>query len=188
MRPERFHARHDLGDLADGFLAVADHERVDEVGHGLGVEGAVATGDDDRVLRATVLGPHRDAGEVEALEHVRVDELGGEVEGDHVEARRRRGGCRPRRAAPTTGRISAVDVEPGRVGAFGERIVAFVEDLVEDLEPLVGQADLVGVGIDEEPGGEVWPVLRPEAAPLHPDVASGLLDPGQEGFHPWPEV
>ena len=153
----------------------------------LGVEGAVATGDDDRVLRATVLGPHRDAGEVEALEHVRVDELGGEAEGDHVEAAgvvvgvdREEGHRRP---AHLRGHV-----EPGRVGAFGERIVAFVEDLVEDLEPLVGQADFVGVGIDEEPGGEVWPVFRLDAPPLHPDVPSGLLDLGQEGFHPWPEV
>ena len=79
-------------------------------------------------------------------------------------------------------------VEPGRVGALGERVVAFVEDLVEDLQPLVGQADLVGVGIEEQPGGEVGPVFRPQAAPLHPDVPSGLLDLGQEGFDPWPEV
>ena len=76
-------------------------------------------------------------------------------------------------------RISRVDVEPGRVGAFGDRVVALVEDLVEDLEPLVGQPDLVGVGVDEEPGEVGGPVLRPEAAPLHPDVASRLLDPGQ---------
>ncbi len=33
VRPARFHAPDDLGDLADGLLAVADHERVDEVGH-----------------------------------------------------------------------------------------------------------------------------------------------------------
>ena len=139
------------------------------------------------MLGATVLGSDRDAGEVEALEHVGVHELGGEPEGHHVEAagvvvgvdREQR-----HRGAPHLGR----HVQPGRVGAFGERIVAFVEDLVQDLEPLVGQADLVGVGIDEEPGGEVWPMLRPEAPPLHPDVPSGLLDPGQEGFHPWPEV
>jgi hypothetical protein len=79
-------------------------------------------------------------------------------------------------------------VEPRRVGALGQGVVAFVEDLVQDLEPLVRQPDLVGVGIDEEPGGEVRTVLRLEAPPLHPDVATGLLDPGQEGLHPWPQV
>ena len=45
-----------------------------------------------------------------------------------------------------------LEVEPRRVGALGRRVVALVEDLVEDLEPLVGQADLVGVGVDEQPG------------------------------------
>ena len=179
--------RDDLGDLADRFLAVADHERVDEIGHRLGIERAVPTGHDDRVLGATVLGPNRDAGQIEALEHVRVHELGGEPERHQVEAAGVVVGVDREewhRGAPHLGR----HVQPGRVGAFGERIVAFVEDLVQDLEPLVGQADLVGVGIDEEPGGEIGPMLRPEAPPLHPDVPSGLLDLGQEGFHPWPEV
>ena len=74
-----------LGDLADRLLAVADDERVDEVGHRLGVERAVAADDHERVLGTALLGPHRHAGEVEALEHVRVDELGGEAEGEHVE-------------------------------------------------------------------------------------------------------
>ena len=178
VRPERFHAPTTSVISPTGFLAVADHERVDEVGHGLGVERAVPTGDDERVLGAAVLGPHRDAGEVEALEHVRVHELGGEAEGEHVEVagvvvgvdREERHARRPH---------LGVHVDPGRVGALGDRVVAFVEDLVEDLEPLVGQPDLVGIGIDEEPGGAGRPVLRPEAAPLHPDVASRLLDPGQ---------
>ena len=31
-------------------------------------------------------------------------------------------------------------------------------------------------------------MLRTEAPPLHPDVATGLLDPCQEGLHPWPQV
>ena len=82
---ERFHAADHLGDLAHRLLAVADHERVDEVGHGLGVERAVPADDHERVLGPAVLGPHGHAGEVEALEHVGVHELGGEAEGDHVE-------------------------------------------------------------------------------------------------------
>ena len=107
MRPERFHAADHLGDLADRLFAVADHEGVDEVGHGLGVERAVPTDDHERVLGAAVLGPHRHAGEVEALEHVGVHELGGEAEGEHVEVAGRRGGCRPRTAARRAARISA---------------------------------------------------------------------------------
>ena len=137
VRPERFHAADDLGDLADGFLAVADHERVDEVGHRLRVERAVAADDDERVLRAALLGPHRDPGEVEALQHVGVDELGGESEGEHVEVARVVVGV-DREERHARGPHLGVHVDPRRVGAFGHRVVTFVEDLVEDLEPLVG--------------------------------------------------
>ena len=58
----------------------------------------------------------------------------------------------------------AGEVEPGRVGALGDGVGAFVEDLVEDLEPLVGQPDLVGVGVDEQPGDRIGSVDRHAAA------------------------
>ena len=176
----------DLGDLADGLLAVADHEGVDEVGHGLGVERAVAPGDHDGVLGPAVLTPHRHAGEVEALQHVRVHQLGGEAEGEHVELARVVVGV-DREQRDTLGAHGRVHVEPGRVGALGQGVVTFVEDLVEDLEALVGEPDLVRVGVHEEPGDCRRPMLRPDAPPLHPDVPSRLLDPGQEGLHPRPQ-
>ena len=128
----------DLGDLADRLLAVADDEGVDEVGHGLGVERAVAADDHERVLGAAVLGPHRHAGEVEALEDVGVDELGGEAEGEDVEVAGVVVGVDREERDALGARISRVHVEPRRVGAFGHRVVTFVQDLVEDLEPLVG--------------------------------------------------
>ena len=90
-----------LGDLAHRLLAVADHEGVDEVGHRLGVEGAVPTDDHERVLGPAVLGPDGHPGQVEALEHVGVHELGGEAEGDHVEV---------------TGRVVGVDGEQRHAG------------------------------------------------------------------------
>ena len=51
------------------------------------------------------------------------------------------------------------EVDPRRVGPFGRRVIAFVENLVEDLEALVGQADLVGVGVDEQPRDLVRPMF-----------------------------
>ena len=48
-------------------------------------------------------------------------------------------------------RISCLEVGPHRVGALGEDPVALVEHLVEDLHALVGQADLVGVGVHQRP-------------------------------------
>ena len=66
----------DLGDLADRLLAVTDDERVDEVRQRLGIERAVTTGEHQRVLVAAGLGPNRDPAEIEAVQEVRVDELG----------------------------------------------------------------------------------------------------------------
>ena len=72
----------DLGDLADHLFAVADDEDVDEVGQGLGVERAVTAGHDQRVLRAPVGGPYGHTRQIDAVEDVGVDELGGDVEGE----------------------------------------------------------------------------------------------------------
>ena len=74
-----------LGDLADHLLAVAQHDEVEEVGEGLGVVGAVASGADQRVGAGPASCVQRDAGQVEAVQDVRVDELCRKVEGDDVE-------------------------------------------------------------------------------------------------------
>ena len=68
-----------------GSFAVTDDERVDEVGERLGVEGAVAAGDDERGVVPGRCSAHRDPGEVDAVQHVGVDELGRQVEGEDVE-------------------------------------------------------------------------------------------------------
>ena len=77
--------RDECGDHEDRLLAVADDRGVDEVGDRLGVEGRVATGDDDRVAVDAVAGVQRDAGEVEGGEQVGVAELGRERHPEDVE-------------------------------------------------------------------------------------------------------
>ena len=81
-----------------------------------------------------------------------------------------------------------LEVDPRRVGALGDGVVALVDDLVEDLETLVGQADLVGVGVDEQPGHLPGRVLGGDGAVLAPDVAGRFLHLGQEWFEPRPEA
>jgi hypothetical protein len=44
-----------------------------------------------------------------------------------------------------------LEVAPGGVRPLGDGVVALVEDLVEDLQALVGKADLVGVGVGQQP-------------------------------------
>ncbi len=80
-----------------------------------------------------------------------------------------------------------IEVAPRRVRAFGDGVVALVQDLVEDLQPLVGQADLVGVGVSEQPRHPVFVVPGGCGTVFAPDVSSRLLHPGQERFDPRPE-
>jgi hypothetical protein len=72
-----------------------------------------------------------------ALEHVRVHELGGQSEGDDVEVGGRVVGVDREEGNALRPHLGG-HVEPRRVGALGERVVTLVEDLVQDLEPLVG--------------------------------------------------
>ncbi len=85
-------------------------------------------------------------------------------------------------------------VDPRRVRPFGDGVGAFVEDLVEDLQSLVGEADLVGVGVEQQPGHLVRTVLGSLRALLAPDVArrlghlrQQLLNLGPKRLH-WPST
>ena len=151
---------HDIGDHEDGLLAVADDGGVDEVGDGLGVEGGVAAGDDDRMGVVAVDRVQRDPAEVERGEHVGVAELGGETEAEEVEIAQGAvtvdGELRHRMGAH-----ERLHVRPHRVGALGERVGALVEDFVQDHRALVGDADLVGVGVHQGPADRVVTADRP---------------------------
>ena len=184
--PGRLPLPHHVRDLADRFFAVTHHEQVDEVGEGLGVESAVAPGDDQQVLRDPVGGPHRHPGEVDAVEDVCVDELGRQVEGQQVEVARRAVRVH-REQGDAVSAHELLEVDPRGVRPLGDAVVALVEDLVEDLEALVGQAHLVGVGVDQQPGHPTAPVDRGAGAVLASDVAGGLLHLGQERLDPRPE-
>src|SRR6202042_1158975 len=75
----------DPGDGEHRLLAVADDDRVDEVGDRLGVERRVAAGQHDRVRGRPVRGGQRYAGQVQGGQQVGVAELGGEGDAEHVE-------------------------------------------------------------------------------------------------------
>jgi len=71
-------------------------------------------------------------------------------------------------------------VRPHRVGALGQDPVPLVEHLVEDLHALVGQPDLVGVGVHQRPPhlGALPRLLR--GVQLTADVLDRLLHRGQQ--------
>ena len=185
--PRRLPPREDLGDLADDLLAVTQHDEVEEVGDGLGVVGAVATGRDERVLGAAVSRPHGHTGQVDHVEQVRVGQLGREVEPDDVEVGGGPVGVE-REQGQAAGAQQLVEVDPRGVGALRHRIGSFVQDLVEDLQALVGQADLVGVGIREQPRHVLRCVVGPLRTVFQTDVAGGFGDLGQQGFQLGPQT
>ena len=147
----------------------------------LGVEGGVPAGDDDGVRLVAVGRVQRDPGEVERLEQVRVAELGGEADAEQVEL--------ADGPVPVDGELrdAVLAHEPGQVrpdgvGALGEGVRALVEHLVEDHQALVGQPDLVGVGIHQRPvDRDVVPRLDLRVQ-LTADVLDRLLDLGQQRF------
>ena len=128
----------------------------------------------------------RHTGQVDEVEDVRVDELGRQVEREHVEGpsgqvvldREQRDPRFPH------GRLH---VEPRGIRPLGQRVRALVQQLVEDLEALVGQPDLVGVGIDEQPRHPGGGVLRTEGTLLTADVAGRLGDALEQRFDARPE-
>ena len=146
----------------------------------------MTTDDDDRVGSFAPRGVYGNAPEVEHVQHVRVDELGREIERDHVEV---------------TGRAMRVDreernaslahqgfeVDPRRVRTLGNGVGALIQDLVQDLQPLIGQADLVHIGIREQPGDFALTVTRLDGPVLAPDVAGWFAHPRQQRFDPRPE-
>ena len=179
--------RHHLGDLGDHLLAVAEDGDVDEVGQRLGVERAVAADHHEGVGGGAASRVQRDAGEVDALEDVRVDELGRQVEGQDVERRLAGRWVSTLKSGTRCWRSSAAEVGPRAVGPLGHGVVALVEQLVEDLQALVGQADLVGVGVGEQPRHLVGGVVRRDHAVFHADVAGRLLHPRQEHLELGPD-
>ncbi|CAB4872857.1 unannotated protein [freshwater metagenome] len=79
-----------------------------------------------------------------------------------------------------------LEVGPRGVPAFRRSVVAFIEDFVKDLKSLVGQPDLVSVGVNEKPGHCIGSVDRHLRTALHTNVTSRLLNPVQERFNPRP--
>ena len=174
-------AARQIGQLDDGLLALAQHEGVDEGRERLRVEGGAAARDHDGVVLAAVARARGDARQVEHVEHVRVGQLVLQGEAEDVEFAQ---GV-ARFEAPE-GRARAahlrLHVGPGREGAFAERVLAGVEQVVEDAEAHVGHADVVGVGVGQghAHGGPV-PVLH-DGVPFAAGIAPGLAHAPQQPF------
>ena len=147
-QPFRPGAEEQVGDLEDHLLTVAEHDGVEEVGHRLGVEGAGTAAQHERVGVVPVRGPERQSRQVEHGENVGVAEFVRQGDAEHVVAAQAdpRLEGEERQPGAAQGRLH-VDIRG--VGAVRHHMLAGVEQVIEDLQPLVGHADLVEVGEDE---------------------------------------
>ena len=75
-----------IDDVVNDIFAFADHERVNERVHGLGVHGGMSTRDDDGVGLVTFYGADGNPRKVEHVERVGVERLIGQGKGNEVEA------------------------------------------------------------------------------------------------------
>jgi hypothetical protein len=137
---------------------------------------------DDRVTIAPLTRVQRYAGQVQCGEQVGVAELGGEGDAEQVEI--------TQRVVPVNSELrdallpqQRLHVRPHGIRPFGKGIPAFVDDLIQDHDALVGQGDLVGVGVHQDPAcGQLLAVgTEPTAVPvldggveLTADVLDGL--------------
>jgi hypothetical protein len=128
----------------DDLFPVADHERVDELGHGFGAERLGTAGDHQRMALVAIHRAQRHAGELEHHQHVRVLELVLEREAEHVELARGRVRIdgEERDAEPPHLRLG---VGPGCERQLARGVRPAVHDVVEDADPQVREPDLVGV-------------------------------------------
>lgn len=148
---------------------------------GSGLKAAWPPHEDDRVVDGAVGGVQRDAREVERGEHVGVAQLGGEAEAEDVE------GAHGPVAVHGELRYAVLahqllEVGPDAVGALGEDALALVEHLVEDHDALVGQADLVRVGVHQGPADVAGLPRLDGGVQLTADVLDGLLYVREQRF------
>jgi hypothetical protein len=68
-------------------------------------------------------------------------------------------------------------VDPGRVRTLSYGVGALIQNLVQDLQPLIGQADLVHIGVSEEPSHFSVAVLRNYRSIFAPDIAGWFAHP-----------
>ena len=138
-------------------------------------------GDDERLVTESICRVHRNSGEIECVEHVRVSELGREGQPEDVEI--------SHRSMTIDGELrntvfshQLLEIGPHRVGALGEHVLASVENLVQDLHTLIRGTDLVGVGVHQRPPHRgVFPVFD-DGVHLATDVLDRLADARQQRF------
>ena len=126
-------------------------------------------------------GRERDAGQVESGQQVGVAQLRGEADAEHVEGGDRAVAVHRELGDPVLAH-QLFQVRPDAVGALGQHAVRLVQHLVQDLDALVGHADLVGVRVHERPADLRGVPVANHGVQLAADVLDRLAHLGQQGL------
>jgi hypothetical protein len=145
----------------------------------LDVSSTVATRADDGVGVITIFCPNRHTSEVDAVQHVRVDEFRRQVEGNDIEVTSR-AVCINRKEWQVVLTHLGFEIGPGRIGTFSHSVVAFVQDFVQDLQALIGEADLIGIRVCQQPADHTVGVFGLDRAVLTADITGRFFHPGEQ--------
>ena len=135
---------HHVDRLQRADLAVADGESIDEVMQRFRIERARTARDDDGILPGAILAVQRDAGQIENLQDVGVAHLVLERDAQHVEAAHGRP-CLDGKERHSLLAHQIRHIHPRHEHALAERIVPFVDDIVQDAGAEVRHAHLIHI-------------------------------------------
>ena len=139
----------------------------------------MTAGEHQRIMLSPLACVQRDAGKIESVQHVGVAELGREAQSEDIEGSHRAVRVQGELRQPVAPH-QRFQVAPHRVRPLGQNPVLLVQDLVEDGDALVGQPDLVRVGIAQAPPHlDGVPVLHLRVQ-LTADVLDRLAHPSQQ--------
>ena len=133
----------------------------------------------DGVGRPSILRADRDLTQIEHVEYVGVGEFSRQVEGNDVEVLRRHMVLDAEQRNALSAHRS-FHISPRRIGPLGQGSGVLVQDLVEDLETLIGEPDLIGIGVGQQPrdrAGSMVGILGPH---LTAHITRRLLDGEQQ--------
>ena len=122
--------------LDDDFLAVAEHEEVEEVGDRLRIVYARAAADDEGLLVRALRRMERQPCEVKHVERVRDEKFVLQREAKDVEGRNLLEGFE-RKERDAAAAHFLFHIEPGRINTFRRDVIAAVQNLIENLQPEV---------------------------------------------------
>ena len=142
---------------------------------------------DDGVGIGAVSLTYRDTGQVNGVEHVGVAQFRREGDRHDVEIANWPVSVESELGDPSRPHV-LLHIRPHRIGALSQDPITLIEHLVEDGHALVRLANLIRIGIHQDPADiSVLPFLD-DAVVLPAHILDGLINSGQQRFNPAKEI